>query len=51
MDCDEPHVTSNEKMQPMQWIEWPIGALVATGSLWSTNKVIVTECRWARVYY
>jgi hypothetical protein len=24
----------NEKMQPIQWTEWPTGALVAAGSLW-----------------
>jgi len=34
MDCDEPHLALNEKMQPIQWIEQPIGALVALGSLW-----------------
>jgi hypothetical protein len=36
MDCDEPHLTPNEKMQPIQWTERPTGALVATGSLWPT---------------
>jgi hypothetical protein len=34
MDCDEPHLMPNEKMQPIQWTEWPTGALVAAGSLW-----------------
>jgi hypothetical protein len=34
MDCDEPLLTLKEKTQPIQWIEWPIGALVATSSLW-----------------
>jgi hypothetical protein len=34
MDYDEPHLTSNEKMQPMPWTEQPTGALVAAGSLW-----------------
>ncbi len=34
MDYDEPRSASNEKMQPIQWTEWPTGALVATGSLW-----------------
>jgi len=24
----------NEKMQPIQWTEWPAGALVAAGALW-----------------
>jgi hypothetical protein len=33
MDCDEPHPAPNEKTQPIQWTEWPTGALVATGSL------------------
>jgi len=34
MNCDEPHLTPNEKMQPIQWTERPTGALVAAGSLW-----------------
>jgi hypothetical protein len=34
MDWDEPHPTSNEKMQPIQWTTRPTGALVAAGSLW-----------------
>jgi len=34
MDYDQPHLTSNEKMQPIQWTERPTGALVAAGSLW-----------------
>ncbi len=33
MDCDEPHLALNEKTQPIQWIEQPIGSLVAIGSL------------------
>jgi len=33
MDCDEPHLTPNEKMQPIQWTERPTGAFVAAGSL------------------
>jgi hypothetical protein len=32
MDCDEPHLMSNEKTQPIQWIERPTGALVDAGS-------------------
>ncbi len=32
--CDEPRPASNEKSQPIQWTEWPTGALVAAGSLW-----------------
>jgi hypothetical protein len=32
MDSDEPHMMPNEKTQPIQWTEWPIGALVAVGS-------------------
>jgi hypothetical protein len=31
MDCDEPHLTLNEKMQPIQWTKRPTGALV----IWS----------------
>jgi hypothetical protein len=31
MDCDEPHLMLK---QPIQWIEWLIGALVPIGSLW-----------------
>jgi hypothetical protein len=34
MDCDEPHLMSNEKTQPIQWTEWPTDALVAIGSFW-----------------
>jgi hypothetical protein len=34
MDCDEPRPAPNEKTQPIQWTERPIGALVAAGSLW-----------------
>jgi hypothetical protein len=34
MDCDEPHLTSNEKMQPIQWTEQPTSAFAAAGSLW-----------------
>jgi len=34
IDCDEPHPALNEKMQPIQWTEWPTGALVAVNSLW-----------------
>jgi hypothetical protein len=33
-DCDEPHLTSNKKMQPIQWTKQPTGTLVAAGSLW-----------------
>jgi len=33
MKCDEPHLVPNEKTQPIQWTEWPTGALVAAGSL------------------
>jgi hypothetical protein len=33
MDCDEPHMALNEKTHPIQWTKWPIGALVAVGSL------------------
>ncbi len=34
MDCDEPHLAPNEKMQPIQWREQSTGALVAIGPLW-----------------
>jgi hypothetical protein len=37
MDCDEPHLMPNEKMQPIQWIEQPTGALVVAGSLWPNS--------------
>jgi hypothetical protein len=36
MDYDEPHLTLNEKTQPIQWKKWPTSALVAVGSLWPT---------------
>jgi hypothetical protein len=39
MVCDEPHLMSNEKMQPIQWTEQPTGALMAAGSLW---PVVIT---------
>jgi hypothetical protein len=32
MDCDEPHLTSNEKTQPIQWTKWPTGGLVVASS-------------------
>jgi hypothetical protein len=35
MDCDEPHVAPNEKMQVFQYTERPTGALVVVGSLWT----------------
>jgi len=38
MDCDKPHLTLNEKTQPIQWIERPTGALVAIGSFRSKKK-------------
>jgi len=34
MDFDEPFLALNEKTQPIQWIEWPTGALVVAGSVW-----------------
>ncbi len=40
MDCDEPHLTLNEKMQPIQWTERPTGALMAAGSLW---PILITD--------
>jgi len=33
MYCDERHLMSNEKMQPIQWTEWPTNASVTAGSL------------------
>jgi len=33
MDYDEPHLVLNEKTQPIQWTERPIGTFVAAGSL------------------
>jgi len=41
MDCDEPHLASNEKTQPIQWTERPIGALVVTGSLWPQISTLI----------
>ncbi len=38
IDCDEPHPAPNEKTQPIQWTERPIGALVAVVSLWPQNQ-------------
>jgi hypothetical protein len=38
MQCNEPNLMSNEKMQPIQWTEWPTGALVAAGSLWPAKR-------------
>jgi hypothetical protein len=32
MNCDEPHLTSNEKTRPIQWIKRPADALVVAGS-------------------
>jgi hypothetical protein len=34
----------NEKMQPIEWIKWPTGALVVVGSLWPP------KCRAKPVY-
>jgi hypothetical protein len=31
MDYDEPHLSLNEKTQPIQWTEWSTGALVHSG--------------------
>jgi len=41
MDCHEPHSAPNEKTQPIQWTERPIGALVAVNSLWP--KLSITK--------
>ncbi len=38
IDCDEPHLALNEKTQPIQWTEWPTGALVAVNSLWPEKE-------------
>jgi len=40
IDCDEPHPAPNEKTQPIQWTEWPTGALVAVNSLWPQNQTL-----------
>jgi len=48
MECDEPHLTLNEKMQPIKWTEWPTGALVAVGSLWLGGLGFEPLCRDAR---
>jgi len=40
MECDEPHhLSPNEETQPIQWTEWPTGALVAAGSLWQLTSL------------
>jgi len=39
MDCREPHLALNEKMQPVQWTERPTGALVDAGSLWPRYNI------------
>jgi hypothetical protein len=49
MDCDKPHLVSNEKMQPIQWIEQPTGALMATGSLWP-NTLNFEHLTWRRFF-
>jgi hypothetical protein len=43
MNCDEPHLVPNEKPQPIQWTEWPTGALVAAGSLWPFQLIDLDE--------
>jgi len=43
-DYNEPHLAPNEKMQPIQWTEWPIGVnwwlLVHSGQL----DVVIAIC-------
>jgi hypothetical protein len=34
MNSDEPYSAPNEKTQPIQWTQWPTGALVAVDSFW-----------------
>jgi len=46
MDCDEPHLVPNEKMQPISWIEQPIGALVVIGSLWPIGALVAVGSLW-----
>jgi hypothetical protein len=44
MECDEPHLVPNEKMQPIQWTERPTGALVAAGLLWpNAGRLTITS--------
>jgi hypothetical protein len=45
MDCDEPHLTPNEKTQPIHWTERPTGALVAAGSLWPIHMCNELLCQ------
>jgi hypothetical protein len=40
MDGDEPHLVSNEKLQPIKWTERPTGALVPVGSFWLPEWVV-----------
>ncbi len=49
MDCDKPHLTPNEKMQPIQWTERPTGALVAAGSL-RPNTLNFEHLTWRRFF-
>jgi hypothetical protein len=41
MDYDEPHLTSNEKLPPIQWTEKPTATLVAAGSVWPSTCIYI----------
>ncbi len=41
MDFDEPHLTPNEKTQPIQWTEQPTGAKWCIGGRWRKGLTLV----------
>jgi hypothetical protein len=45
MNYNDPHLISNEKTQPIHWIEWLISALMIASSLWlvGRTKYLVTK--------
>ncbi len=43
MEYDEPHLTSNEKTQPVQWTKRLIGALVVVGSFWPIESSLKSK--------
>jgi len=47
MDYDDPHLTSNEKTQPIKWTKQPTDALVVIGSLWLDCPKYVMSFNWS----
>jgi hypothetical protein len=43
MDYEEPQLTSNEKLQPIQWTEQPTAASVAMGSVWPSTCIYINK--------